>query len=69
MTVSLFTGRAIRGWSCGLVAAWALQLTAQADQIIYDDALGHFSPRLQVKYARFYSLLKHNPPLLTHYPF
>ena len=39
MTVSLFTGRAIRGRSCGLLAAWALQLTAQADQIIYDDAL------------------------------
>jgi len=26
-------------WSCGLLAALALQLTARADQIIYDDAL------------------------------
>jgi hypothetical protein len=31
--------RARRQWSCWLLAALALQLTARADQIIYDDAL------------------------------
>ena len=31
--------RACCRWSCWLVAALALQLTARADQIIYDDAL------------------------------
>ena len=31
--------RACCQWSCWLVAALALQLTARADQIIYDDAL------------------------------
>ena len=39
MTRSFLTGRALNGWLCGLVAAWALQLTAQANQVIYDDAL------------------------------
>jgi hypothetical protein len=34
-----FRSRACCQWSCGLLAALALQLTARADQIIYDDTL------------------------------
>ena len=39
MKIPLLTSRALCQWSCWLLAALALQLTARADQIIYDDAL------------------------------
>ena len=39
MKTPFLKGRARGQWSCWLLAALALQLTARADQIIYDDAL------------------------------
>ena len=39
MEILYLRSRACCQWSCWLVAALALQLTARADQIIYDDAL------------------------------
>ena len=39
MQTPLLTGRTFCHWSCWLLAVLALQLTARADQIIYDDAL------------------------------
>src|SRR5208282_3883580 len=39
MQTPLLTGRTCCHWLCWLLAALTLQLTARADQIIYDDAL------------------------------
>src|SRR5208282_3338874 len=39
MQTPLLTGRTCCHWLCWLLAALTLQLTARANQIIYDDAL------------------------------
>jgi hypothetical protein len=51
--------RARRQWSCWLLAALALQLTARADQIIYDDALENSWAGLELEHDRESQLHRH----------